>query len=548
MDRRKKSFEKQLKKSFIFIIMIPVLFLGGFIFYSSFQYVKRERLAEINNRIEQNEIDLHNRMEQSGKSLIYAVSNYTLQDFLQIDTQDYLELNNASKNVSPLLYNTILSNQYYKKMRIYTDKEYTIMNDLIHLSKEVQKEQWYIRTLESDDIGWWFQDEKLFLAKQIKTSYPVKKLGVMKVDIDIDIFRNSFRIFENVPIYIQILMGDETVYEYGKEEYASTLGFVRTDPLGNSGWDIRYIVDKSYFNQDISGVLLPMLIIVIVLCAVWFSIHMLSKILLRDIVVLVQEVNEIQTGNLDVDIQESEIEDVDILARSLKNMMNRIKQLIQQVYVKEIERQSIELDLLQAKINPHFLYNNLSAINWLALDCGQDRIYEITTEMATFYRTALNRGKNVDRLSVEIANIRSYVNLLQISHENSFDIEYDIEEGLLDDIIPIFILQPLVENAVEHGIDQLRAKRGILRISGYTEGGYLVLSVFDNGTALYDKSGKGAMQISEYGYGTSNVHRRIQILCGEDCGLTVSADEEGTTASIKLKEIRAIEILSKKES
>ena len=216
--------------------------------------------------------------------------------------------------------------------------------------------------------------------------------------------------------------------------------------------------------------------------------------------------------------------------------------------MKEIERQSIELDLLQAKINPHFLYNNLSAINWLALDCGQDRIYEITTEMATFYRTALNRGKNVDRLSVEIANIRSYVNLLQISHENSFDIEYDIEEGLLDDIIPIFILQPLVENAVEHGIDQLRAKRGILRISGYTEGGYLVLSVFDNGTALYDKSGKGAMQISEYGYGTSNVHRRIQILCGEDCGLTVSADEEGTTASIKLKEIRAIEILSKKES
>ncbi len=93
-----------------------------------------------------------------------------------------------------------------------------------------------------------------------------------------------------------------------------------------------------------------MLIIVIVLCAVWFSIHMLSKILLRDIVVLVQEVNEIQKGNLNVDIQESEIEDVDILARSLKNMMNRIKQLIQQVYVKEIERQSIELDLLQAKI------------------------------------------------------------------------------------------------------------------------------------------------------------------------------------------------------
>lgn len=168
--------------------------------------------------------------------------------------------------------------------------------------------------------------------------------------------------------------------------------------------------------------------------------------------------------------------------------------------------------------------------------------------MATFYRTALNKGKNVDRLSVEIANIRSYVKLLEISHENSFDIEYEIEEGLLDYIIPIFILQPLVENAVEHGIDQLREKRGVLRIAGYREGKYLILSVFDNGTGLYGKMGKGEMHISEYGYGTSNVHRRIQLLCGEDCGLAVSADENGTTSSVKLKEIRAIEMVSKKES
>ena len=291
-----------------------------------------------------------------------------------------------------------------------------------------------------------------------------------------------------------------------------------------------------------------MLFIITVLCMVWFSIHMLSKILLKDIVVLVQEVNEIQKGNLDINIKESEIEDINILAVSLQSMMKRIKQLIKQVYIKEIERQSIELDLLQAKINPHFLYNNLSAINWLALDCGQDKIYEITTEMATFYRTALNKGKNVDKLSVEITNIRAYIKLLEISHENSFDVEYEISEELLDYMIPIFILQPLVENAVEHGIEQLRTKRGFLRISGYIDDKYMMLSVFDNGMELYEKIGKGIMQISEYGYGTSNVHRRIQLLCGDDCGLTVSADENGTIASVKLKEVRAIEMVSEKES
>lgn len=548
MSKQKKSFEKQLKKSFVLIIMIPVLFLGGFILYSSFRYVKEERLVEINNRIEQNEIDLRNRMEQSEKSLIYVVSNYTLQDFLQMNSSNYLELNEVAKNVSPLLYNTILSNQYYKKLRIYTDKEYTIMDDLIHSSTEVHEEVWYQQILQSDEIGWYFQDEKLFVAKRIKTSYPVKTLGTMKVDLDTDIFRNSFGVFENVPIYIQILAENEIIYEYGNEEYAFNPGFVRTDLLGNSGWNIRYIISKSYFRQEIAGILLPMLFIITVLCMVWFSIHMLSKILLKDIVVLVQEVNEIQKGNLDINIEESEIEDINILAVSLQSMMKRIKQLIKQVYIKEIERQSIELDLLQAKINPHFLYNNLSAINWLALDCGQDRIYEITTEMATFYRTALNKGKNVDKLSVEITNIRAYIKLLEISHENSFDVEYEISEELLDYMIPIFILQPLVENAVEHGIEQLRTKRGFLRISGYIDDKYMILSVFDNGMELYEKIGKGIMQISEHGYGTSNVHRRIQLLCGDDCGLTVSADENGTIASIKLKEVRAIEMVSEKES
>lgn len=549
MNKEKKTFEKQLKKSFVLIIMIPVFLLGTFILFSSFRYVKKERVVELDNRIDQNEIDLQNRMEQSNKSLVYAVSNYTLQGFLEIDTENYMKLNEASKNVSPLLYNTVLSNQYFRKLRIYTDKKYTIMDDLIHSSEETLGEEWYLKASGTDEIGWWLQKEELFITKRIRTSYPVRTLGVMKVDLDKDLFRESFEIFENVPLYIQILDQNKIIYEYGNAEYVQAAGFVRTDPLGDTEWDIRYTVDRNYFHQEIAELLLPMFIIAAVLCIVWVSIRMISKVLLEDIITLVQEVNEIQKGNLDVEIRESEIEDVDILARSLQGMMSRIKQLIRQVYVKEIERQNIELDLLQAKINPHFLYNNLSAINWLALDCGQDRIYEITTEMATFYRTALNKGKNVDELSVEIINIQAYIRLLEIAHEDSFDVEYQIDKELMEYKIPIFILQPLVENAVEHGIDQLREKRGIVRISACkADDKYMELSVFDNGTALYEKLGKGAMPVANYGYGTSNVHKRIQLLCGEDCGLIITADEKGTTAVIKLREVRAIEMISEKES
>ena len=90
-------------------------------------------------------------------------------------------------------------------------------------------------------------------------------------------------------------------------------------------------------------------------------------------------------------------------------MLRKIQTLIDEVYKSKLDKKSLELDLLQSKINPHFLYNNLSAINWIAIEKGEDRIYEITTELGTFYRTALNKGINVDHLNVEVENIKAYV-------------------------------------------------------------------------------------------------------------------------------------------
>ena len=90
------------------------------------------------------------------------------------------------------------------------------------------------------------------------------------------------------------------------------------------------------------------------------------------------------------------------LARNINKMLRKIQTLIDEVYKSKLDKKSLELDLLQSKINPHFLYNNLSAINWIAIEKGEDRIYEITTELATFYRTALNKGINVDHLNVPV--------------------------------------------------------------------------------------------------------------------------------------------------
>ena len=191
--------------------------------------------------------------------------------------------------------------------------------------------------------------------------------------------------------------------------------------------------------------------------------------------------------------------------------------------------------MLQSKINPHFLYNNLSAINWIAIEKGEDRIYEITTELATFYRTALNKGINVDHLNVEVENIKAYVKLQLMAHDEGFDVEYKIEPSLLNQMVPIFILQPLVENAIEHGIDCMREKRGKISIEIYAENNELYMTVRDNGLKLYEKIGQGKMSHEEFGYGVSNVDKRIRILCGEGYGVEIFAGPGGTTSIIKLR-------------
>lgn len=531
----KKPFLKQIRAAFVIVILIPVLCLGGFIFYSSRVYIHEQRLAASSNMVRQNLADLENWVEQCELSLRYLAGNYTLQEFLRMDETQYISVNQAIREVNPLLYNAILTNPYYKNITIYTEKNFVADTALIKQPESEREREGYKKIMGMPAMYWWYNEEKFYLGKKIVTSYPEETLGVIVVELKEDSFENYFKTFRELPIEIELTSDQTPFYQYSNTDEADGWGFEEEHSLGDTGWKINYRISEGYFSQNILTEFgIPMLIIIAVLFIVWICISIVSKYLIRDLSVLVSEVNEVKQGNLDVTIQPSSTEEIHVLAQSVEEMLHRIKQLIHQVYAKEIERQNMELDLLQAKISPHFLYNNLSAINWLAIDCGEEKISEITTEMATFYRTALNKGKNIDCLSVEIRNIKAYINLQLIAHEDEFDVEYEIDETLGKCMIPIFILQPLVENSIEHGIEQLEDERGRIKVTIQKKAECLYLTVFDNGKELYEKIGDSYMSEKDYGYGTGNVNKRIKLLYGEECGLRIRADAEGTTAVINL--------------
>lgn len=544
--KKKKSFGGQLKKAFVTTILIPMICLGGFILYSVFHYMEERTIAESDTIVKQNLTDLNNKRESCDTAIRYLGANYNLQDFLLMNQTDYLELSRASKNVGDLFYNVLNTNPYFKDLVVYTEKDLYRLTNFVKDARNVENESWYQSAMEAEGNFWLHENGRIFICRKIMAAYPMEAIGMIRIEVKRNLFEDSFQIFQDVPIRITMKEGEETFYQHKNSTYQKPVGYIKTETFGIPGWEIQYEIAESYYESYAMLNLVPsILLLLLVLLLTWILIRYFRKRLSRDLSLLLKEVEEAQGGNLDVEIRDVEILEIQRLSDSIKTFLNKIKMLIREVYNKEIERQNLELNLLQAKMNPHFLYNNLSAINWIALECGNKKISRITTELAAFYRTALNKGKNIDKLSVEIANIKAYINLQLISHEESFEVEYELEEGLLNYDVPIFILQPLVENAIEHGIDQLRDRKGKIRISVRKSEEELLLTVQDNGTQLYDKIGENVLDEKKYGYGTGNVHKRIQLLYGEKSGLRLWADETGTTAEIRIfyKALRHAEVM-----
>ena len=194
-----------------------------------------------------------------------------------------------------------------------------------------------------------------------------------------------------------------------------------------------------------------------------------------------------------------------------------------------------EMKALQAQINPHFLYNSLSLINWKAIEANEKDISKITLALSKFYRTALNKGNNVLPLEDEISNVKSYLDIQLMMHDYEFDVEMDIDERMYYYDTPNLILQPLIENAIDHGVDLKTEGRGKIIIRGWSEGETMYLSVEDNGVGMEEEVAKTIITQKSKGYGVRNVNERIKLIYGQEYGLDIKSKVgEGTTITVKL--------------
>ena len=306
--------------------------------------------------------------------------------------------------------------------------------------------------------------------------------------------------------------------------------------LKSSGWTVCYLSDPNsifgavtrinnaiYYN--VWGVLL-----MLGATALWFI-----STLVKPIEQLTQNIQRIDNDNMDITVTTNRTDEVGILVRSFSDMIARIKALIEVTYKNEIEKRDYQQRLLSAQINPHFLYNSLSLINSKAILSNQTEISRMTLLMSQFYRTALNHGREVTTIENELNNIRSYVNLQLMMCDQQFTVDYHIDEHLLGAQIPNFILQPIVENAIDHGLRNSAMPQRNMTITVRAEGRNAVIAVEDNGVGMDPAAIEALFTQQSQGYGIKNVHDRLRLIYEDQCDLSiVSQPSEGTSVTLRM--------------
>lgn len=454
-----------------------------------------------------------------------------------------------------------------------TLKELKGLSGGIYSAEKSKNQAWYQETLaRSGNFHCFYLDDPnwLYISRLIKNPFldpfiPNQELGVMVIALSADQLGKQIelsRMTKNTEILI--LHDEEVIYsnvEEEKRQYSNDLLTLKLDyqnrqkPVKIDGK--KYFIQKTAISYEWSVLsLVPyddilsktdhirdliMKTTLILLVVAIISIFIMSKYLSQPIIKLSGIMESItDESTLRVSINNRYTDEIGVLYTSFNKMMSRIRELLQTIYKGEKQQRELELKTLQAQINPHFVYNTLDVINWKAMLNGQDEITEMVSSLATIFRYSIKDSDQEVSIGTEIEHVRNYIKIQSIRYECPLDIQIQIKEVDMVCYVPKFIFQPLVENALVHGLGD-EAADGQIKIRVIHEKDLLMIQVEDNGKGCDDallnnylRGESNELLTTSDGFGIMNIHQRIQLRYGEDYGLVYTSLPRGTLATVTM--------------
>lgn len=557
MRRLKQFFHKlSIRKKMLTILclvgMLPVMILGISLGINSYRTVLKYREKDMTNTLQQACGIVDYQMYACQQMMNYFVYNQDVINFLECDptkkTQRYELYQEVSNTIGALKYQNLIM----ESVTIYSEGIRQSFGNETHPLKDLYKESWYRDGIR--DKEWVFDENTLDLISiykipsysgiesyvAVRTDIPTlfESLNQLAVDqYGVHVQTQNDEIWNFSGIKCTDKNGIYVSFTENKKDYL----WVRQD-LNQMDATVTYFQKKSNLSP-FSGRAFLMIAVQVSVCLICIILlgRRFAKYLSRPLEELTEEIQSMDEMNIQATVHSNREDEMGILINSYNHMMQRIQELIRENYETQIARREFEMKALQAQINPHFLYNSLSMINWKAIEAGEEEISQVTLALSAFYRTTLNKGRTWISLRLALQNIQAYVQLQLWMHDNDFNVHYDVDEKLLDYELPSLIFQPFVENELEHGLDikENPDHQIWFRIWEDPQTDLIYVSIRDNGVGMDTDTLAHVLEYHATGYGVKNVNDRMKLSFGEAYTIQIKSEEgKGTEVLLHFPKVQ----------
>ena len=570
MKRLSSDLEKRVKVSFLIGVFIIVSLLLATFYVVYRVNLEKQQMYSLNQNYTQNYEGISSNVERMEK-LSRQFSVGLSLEMMQIFGEDSLKDDMAMFEDLTEYTNTLEFSMGDISIFYYIDDDFVVVHQNgLHYRpiKSIESEDWYEKLKENNGRNTWFSFQKdeyfpenktLSLARYITDSNDYRnQIGVLVFSMDTSTLLRSFtKITEQQVMYLAdengtIIASSEALennpkwgqesnsqssmdaYEVWKNEQGKFL--IRRCEIDDTGIYLVSLVPYEYMGAIYKSFLFWVLggyFLILLLAA--FYISFMSKRLTIPLKKLAESISTAtvrgKLGCLEIDSTEKEI---CTLVDAYNMLIQKIEILLKQQYSLGKEKQQAELMALQSQINPHFLYNTLEMVNWMAERNEKENVQTVIQKMSTFYRLVLSKGKDIVTIREELALCETYLTIQQMRFQGRIQYERDVDDEILDYLIPKITLQPFVENAILHGIIASIEGRGTLSINGWEEDGRIILAVMDDGAGMAEEDREKSNSKGSH-YGMKNIGLRLSVYYQEDIKIEVESTKGvGTCVSINI--------------
>ena len=576
----KLSMKRKMLFLFSLAAIVPLIIVSTVSTLSSNQYLKRNMYQQVEQSSALLNSNINLLLDETISSS-YFENSYIILDFLNSNSAE--ELYSNSKDLGLLMDDwrsilqlenvvedvTVVSLKKYG----YSDRnglfEYENITEISDLINTIFSKPYLIHSVNNVfDV-----DNNSFTL-----AYPIQKmgtnvpLGIILISYDesyiLELLKSS-KLFENEKRAIlnksgEMIISESIFPEKDKLIYENIVNNVQVgdkitsiqekslgqyivySPLDSSEWILLVsVLIKELFQPTKNIIRVTTFTLFLAVIIVYLFVYPVTNSISKPISLLYTAMSEATKGNLDISLPDSNQLEIKHLFNNFNTMVNSINVLMKTMKKEQENLRIAELKALQAQINPHFLYNSIDGVVWSVESGNNKNAIELLIALSNFYKHTLSKGREIVSLSTEFEHAKSYLQVVHMRYQDIFDYSFDLSNIDLNILFPKIILQPIIENAIYHGIKNKRypnSDKGHITIKIVEHSKYILkISIIDNGIGIksndLDKLNKAvhSNDLQQKNFGLRNVNQRIKLFFGKEYGVNIiSKHNVGTTVEITI--------------